>query len=492
MALRSAAPDAARIIISSLTLNVSRETSVTNDAPTPSSILHRPSSAPARRDRRPALIALAALAAAAITAAACGAPPGPEGWAPAHPVTVNATKTILVPHRAKLFALPDGSTNPNWQFPPQDKNAYPISTDNHDRIAAAVDALDIDAAAKTDLKRDVDVLAVGGESKNVLKDAIDASAAPQDAKDALKSRVDAATKFERSALDSLQALYGDIGVSPDGKTAYVPTYKGILVALDMSNGHARWVRDAGAEFVGGVAVNGDTLYAGTKGNRIYAINAATGESIWTFNTKGEVWATPTYDNGVVYATSLDGSAYAIDAASGQQKWVFDSASSGMASHPVVANGLVYVGAFDNKFYALNSSDGTEKWTLSGDNWFWSTPVVSNGVVYAASLDNKVYAVDASTGDRKWDKPFDAGAPVRSAPVLVDGSLIVASRDGHVYKIDPASGTADGDPIQPASKIHSDLTADGSTVYINPDSAVLLTLDVSSGPLQAPGSFPLPQ
>lgn len=434
------------------------------------------------------------LAAAALTllaAAACGAPPGPQGWAPARPVKVDAAKFILVPHRAKLFALPDGSTNPAWQFPPQQKDAYPVSTDTNDRLGAAIDALSVDAATKADLKRKVADLTVGGQSRNVLKDAVTATGATADEKSSLKNLVDSTTKFERSALDGIQALYGDIGISADSKTAFVPAFNGKLFALDVSSGRARWIRDAGGGFVGGVAVDGGTLYAGTKNRRVFAIDAATGATKWQFTTKGEVWATPTVDGGVVYVTSLDGSVYALDESSGTLTWAFNSASSGIASRPVVVGGTLYVGAFDNKLYAVNAADGTQKWTISSGNWFWATPVVSGGAVFAASLDGKVYAVDASTGNKKWDKPFDTGSAIRSAPVLVNGSLIVAARDGKVYKIDPATGAADGAPIQAATKINSDLTADGSTVYINPDNAVLLTLNAGSGPLTAPGSYPLP-
>ena len=324
----------------------------------------------------PALIA--GLAAIATLVAACGAPPGPAGWAPARPVKVDSAKFILVPHRSKLFALPDGSTNPAWQFPPAQKDGYPVSTDTHNRLTALVDALSVDAAVKTDLKRKVDDLAVGGASRGVLKDGVDATGASQNDKDALKSLVDSTTKFERGSLDSLQALYGDIGISADGKTAYVPTFRGRLFALDVSTGRTRWVRDAGAGFVGGVAVDGDRLYVGTRANRVYQINAATGESsatdksLWQATTKGEVWATPTVDGDTLYVTSLDGSLYALDKATGKQKWTFNSASSGIAGRAVVSGSTVYVGAFDNKVYAINTSDGTQKWSTSGGNWFWAS------------------------------------------------------------------------------------------------------------------------
>ncbi len=446
-----------------------------------------------RSPKRNAGIAAAVLGGLAMIAAACSAPAGPVGWAGPVPVKVESQKLILVAHKARLYALKDESSIAQWQFPPKDKASYPLSTQASEALTKLVDQLSVDDAAKSDLKKKVADLTVSGPGADALKKAIDASAATEAQKSATKASVDSKIANDASALNSPKALYGDIGTSTDGKTTYVPTYRGIVFALDTATGNVRWSYDVGSGIIGGVTVDGDRIYVGTKANRLFALDAKTGDKQWEFKTKGEVWASATVDSGTIYFTSLDGSLYALDA-SGNQKWVFNSASSGVAAKPVVANGAVYVGAFDNKLYSVKTSDGSMNWSVKADNWFWAAPVVKDGIVYAASLDGKVYAVDASTGGSKWDKPFDTGSAVRAAPVVAGRGLVVAAKNGSVYKLDLESGRSVDDTaaVVLGSNVLANMATDGDKiVYIVPSGAGLYVLD-ASGALAAPGSIPLPQ
>ena len=447
--------------------------------------------------RRPGrLLVWVALAVAALAVAACTRPPSPEGWAAPRPVKINGG-AVLVAHKAKLYSLPgstanDLNSNATWQFPPKDKTTFPISLQAQDALDKEVAGLDsVDDATKTRLKKLIGDLMVSGTSKSALDTEIKNSAAPQDQRNKLTSLVDTTVSTENNALSNLQGFYGDIGVSSDDNTAYLTTFRGMLFALDTSNGHVRWVRDAGAGIVGGVAVDGNTLYFGTKGKRVYAIDASTGDRTWQFDAAGEVWATPTVDGDTIYVTSLDGSLYALDK-SGNKKWVFSGAGSGIASRPVVSNDSVFIGAFDNKLYSVKKSNGSENWSVKANNWFWATPLLYNGVLYAPSLDGKVYAVDASTGKLVWNAPFDTGAQVRSVPVIAGGGLIVAASNGQVFKLDPQTGQlAEGGPVVAGTKILADLTTDGNaTVYVLPTSATLFVIDASAQ--LAVGSVPLPQ
>ena len=467
--------------------NVSRETfaPLTPNNISPNPIKHT--------RKRTAVFAAAVLGGLAMLAAACSAPAGPVGWAGPVPVKVESQKLILVAHKARLYALKDDSSNAQWQFPPKDRNSYPLSTQASDALTKLVDQLSVDDSAKSDLKKKVADVTLAGPSADVLKKAIDASAATEPQKSATKASVDNAIAADISAINSPKALYGDIGTSSDGKTTYVPTYRGIVFALDTTTGFVRWSYNVGSGIIGGVTVDGGHIYVGTKANRLLALDASSGQKLWEFKTKGEVWASATVDSGTIYVTSLDGSLYALDA-SGNQKWVFSSASSGVAAKPVVANGAVYMGAFDNKLYSVKTSDGTMNWSIKADNWFWAAPVVKDGIVYAASLDGKVYAVSASDGAKKWDKPFDTTSAVRAAPVVAGGGLVVAAKSGRIYKLDLATGRPvdDAAPVELGQSVLANLATDGDkTVYIVPSGSNLFVFD-ATGALSAPGSIPLPQ
>lgn len=385
---------------------------------------------------------------------------------------------VLVAHKSKLFALPRGSGEPVWQFPAANRDAYHVSDAARDSLTSALADLNLSSGDESNVRNAIDDLTVSGPSVKSLKDTVNAASADADGRSRFSAAVDHVTKLDKDALSNLQALYGDIGLSTDGRTAFVPAFKGIVFALDTSDGHMRWWRDAGDELVGGVAVEGDTLYYGSKGRRLFAVSADDGSVRWTYHTRGEVWATPTVAGDGVYLTSLDGSVYRLDR-SGSEQWVFTGAGSGIASRPTVAGGGVYVGSFDNKLYGINAADGSLKWSLGGDNWFWAAPVEHEGTVYAANLDGRVYAVAASDGSQRWVHPFDAGAPIRSGPVVAGDGLMVAARNGDVYKLDLGSGEPQGSPVVAGTTVYANLTADdASMVYVVPTSATLYVINAA--------------
>ena len=447
-----------------------------------------------RETRRPwfGIAALAIVGAFALTTTvACGVPPGPQGWAGPVPVKIASQNIILVSHKKTLFAMPAGSSNALWQFPPKDKNSYPVSEESQQTIGSAIDALDIDQATKQQLHQKLADLRISGPTAGELKDAVEATGASSDAKSNLKNGIDNVVSFEKTALNDVQAIYGNLGLTSDDSTVFVPGFSGYLYALDSKTGFTKWIRDTGAEMVGGVAVDGDTIYWGNKDNKVAAWKADSAEQVWTFETNGEVWATPTVDGSDLYVTSLDGSAYKLDRGSGKQVWHFDGAKSGIAARPVVDGTTVYIGSFDSNMYALDTDHGTVDWSFKGGNWFWATPLVKDGVVYAACLDGKMYAIDATSGAQKW--AYDTGSPLRAMPVFVGDDIVVASRNGDIGMLAQASGDAvEGSPVATGTGIYADLAkGDGTTVYISPTSNSLLEFDARA-PLGLPGSTQLPQ
>ena len=429
--------------------------------------------------RKRRALAFAAVGLLALAAAACATTQSPQGWSP--PLLLKSAagdQLIIAAHTGHLYALPPNVTTPVWQFPPVDRTTYPIASTSAARLSAEVNALSIPADQKTTLLTKVKNLNAQGPSVTDLKTFLNTTAASPAEKSKFGADVDAATAATRDALSNLQAFYGDLGVSADGKTVYAAAFRGVVLALDAATGHLVWATNVGSEMIGGVAVSGDTVYYGSKGRRVYAADAASGAVKWTVPTNGEVWSTPTVVDGTVYATSLDGTLYALDL-SGKTRWTFKNANAGIAGAATVSGAYVYVGAFDNELYAVKVADGTQAWSSRGGNWFWGAPRVDGGVVYAANLDGRVYAVDAASGAPKWPKPFDTGAPVRSSPAVAGGGLIVGNKAGQVYKLDLSTGQAVGSAFLAGSTVYANLTADASgKVYVSPQSAQLIVLDAT--------------
>lgn len=435
----------------------------------------------------------------AAVAVACSGPPSPIGWAAASPIVLEDQEIVLVPNDGQLTALAptgvvDGSGFSQWTFPPRDRDLYPVSTLAADNIKDEIDATSIESTAKEDLGIRVDDLRVSGPTKDALKDSVNASQMTDDEKAAINAMIDDVTEFESGAVRNLEAIYGDIGVSADGDTAYVASFRGIVYALDTRTGTTRWLRDAQSELVSGIAVDGATIYFGTRDDQLFAATADSGESVWSVDLEGEVWPTPYIDGDDLYTTSLDGIVYKLNKENGDEIWRFEGAKSGIAGRIGKDEDTVYIGAFDNKLYAINDEDGTMKWSFEADNWFWATPIERDGVVYAASLDGKVYAVNTDDGSSAWESGFDTGAPVRSAPVIGGDGLLVVSRDGKLYKLDLESGEAiEGSPalIGDGSTVEADLALDeNELLYVVPRNPSLWIYEVAEG-LRSRGEFPLP-
>jgi outer membrane protein assembly factor BamB len=437
----------------------------------------RPATGPQHPRRRLALV-LAAIGALGLAAAGCTRAASPQGWAPPEPVTPAGQQLIIAAHKGTLFALPPTSQSATWQFPPKDKSTYPVSQVTADQLNSKIDALGVSDSEKSSLKDKVSKLNVQGASITDLKNAVKASSASSSAKSDLSSTIDTLTKAESDALSSLQAFYGDIAVSTDGKTIYPTAFKGYVYALDAATGHMIWMHKVGSNMVGGTALSDGTIYFGSKGQQIFALKASNGEVVWQRDANGEIWSTPTVVDGSIYLTSLDGTVYSLKA-DGSPNWVVKPASGGIAGSPTIAGDNVFVGAFDNRLYSLKVSDGSTVWSYKAGNWFWGAPLVQQGVVYAANLDGKVYAVDATSGQAKWPKPFDTGSPVRSSPAVAGGGLVVANKAGDVYKIDLAAGTQVGSAFNAGSTIYANLTADNQAhVYVSPQAAQLFVLDAT--------------
>ena len=123
--------------------------------------------------------------------------------------------------------MPAGSSIALWQFPPKDKNTYPVSEESQQTISSAIDALDVEQATKSDLQQKLTDLRITGPTAGELKTAIDATSASSDARSrSSRTASTPSSSSRRTALSNLQALYGDLGLTSDDKTVFVAAFSG--------------------------------------------------------------------------------------------------------------------------------------------------------------------------------------------------------------------------------------------------------------------------
>jgi outer membrane protein assembly factor BamB len=289
-----------------------------------------------------------------------------------------------------------------------------------------------------------------------------------------------------------------------GGLVVAATHGGRLFAVDEETGRLRWSRRTGAAlpfntypagawdvWASSPTVTGATVVIGGADGMIYALDLATGKARWAFRTGGRVRATPAVADGTVIVGSWDGRVYALDLATGQERWVHrtigDTLDSGkfgfdrraLQSSPAIAEGRVFVGSRDGGLYALDARTGKREWRASHrGSWVVGSPAVKDGTVYVGSSDGQfVQAVDAATGTERWR--FETRANVLSSPVLVRNLVIVGTEAndspwGDLLALEAATGKLRW-RIRCEEALYSSPVAVDSMLYVGTDAGDLLAI-----------------
>jgi outer membrane protein assembly factor BamB len=291
---------------------------------------------------------------------------------------------------------------------------------------------------------------------------------------------------EKKAED-LDGIYGPAVVSADGKVVFVGDYNGFVYAFrpdDFEEGvtetqpFATAVNLDGA--VGGLTLDPATgLLFATAGKRLVSMSAA--QLTDRIDRKGdapvvgrvleagdEIWGRPVLAGGKVLAASLDGKLYAVDPISGETKWSFKT-DKGLVSTPTVVGDRVLVSGFGSTLYAVDLDDGSEQWSFKANHWIWADPAIAQNTAYFGDFDGILHAVDVSTGAQEWSLDLDKG-PIRASSAIAANTLVVSTDDGWLFGIALNSHEVAWQR-DIGSALNSDITVDGSNVYIAPRGCV---------------------
>ena len=292
------------------------------------------------------------------------------------------------------------------------------------------------------------------------------------------------------------AIYSSPAVDED--LVYVGGYDGKVRAFvfeeDRLRQEPKWdsrPKDISGSIVGGLVVDQSAVYYGTSGGKVYAVDVTDGHRKWVFETDDKIWSTPAIDGDTLFIGCFDKKLYAQSTTDGTKKWEFETEGA-ITSTPLVHDSRVYVGSFDMHFYAVDAVSGQQIWRFPSDeeedgnkpdNWFWAKPLVHNDVVYAPCLDGKVYALDARNG--RLIVAFDLGNPIVSSPVLVGDLVIVATTSltksiGAVYSLNTTNNHQSPLMDDLKEKIFAPLFASETTAYIHTNQDNLYAIDTQSG------------
>jgi len=276
------------------------------------------------------------------------------------------------------------------------------------------------------------------------KDAIESSAAVADgvvyvgSMDGLLAAVDLASGQARWHYQTGGAIEES---SPNVARGLVVVgdMNGVVHGVDAATGKPRWTFKTDGEIRSSPNRVGDRIYIGSYDQHLYCLSAETGALLWKYQTEGPVHGTPAVADGAVYISGCDETFRAIDALTGKQRFAVPMGAYSGAS-AAVRGDRAYVGTFGNDVLGIDLATHVVRWTYQHPTRrfpFYSSAAVTPERVILGGRDKLVHCLDAATGKAIWT--FLTKARVESSPVVVGSRVFVGSNDGVLYELALATG-----------------------------------------------------
>lgn len=278
----------------------------------------------------------------------------------------------------------------------------------------------------------------------------------------------------------------------DGRL-YLPTFAGLLVALDPRTGRVLWRYDSGrCAWASPAVASGlvlQTFLLRPPACRpdvdvhgvLAAFDVATGKLRWRVELPATE-SSPLVAGGLVWIGDWSGAVSAFSVLTGRRRWTF-AADGPVKSSPALAGGRLYAATYAGSLYALDPWTGAELWRasvqrrLGPDGRFYATPAVAHGRVYIGATDGKVYAYAARTGALLWS--FSTGGYVYAAPAVWGSLVLVGSYSGRFYALDAATGAVRWS-FAAHGRISGGASVVGGVVYVSTLAERTFALDAATG------------
>lgn len=214
---------------------------------------------------------------------------------------------------------------------------------------------------------------------------------------------------------------------------------GVIHALSLVDGKELWASAVHVADPSDLAVADDRLYVGSSSGLAYAFDARTGAELWQSQVapNGSAVHAPSVSGLVVLVATDDDELLALDAASGAVRWRNAIGAEGLGT-PMTWNGLAFVGAgpsqASGRLVAYDLASGSKRWSLERNIY---SPSIGGEVGYSASGVGTVTALDLATGADRWTTKY-AGV-VRPA-VVGDGVVYLdVDLEHRIVGLDGATG-----------------------------------------------------
>ena len=282
-------------------------------------------------------------------------------------------------------------------------------------------------------------------------------------------------------------VYRRPGVSPDGRTLFVPSADGYLYALDADTGLVSWRFAAGAPVLSEPLATPEFVVF-TAGERLLAVHAATGQLAWAVPGRGFSAGRAACDGERVYTAAADGFARAHDLRTGREAWSYRMVSgdphrvalySGWDDVAVLAAGAVIVATVSGT-QTLEAGTGAPRWTFPGGTMYPPAAVLRDGTALLTTEQGVVSRVGLADGGTVWQA--DLGVRVLNAGLAVArDSAWVVSGSGLLVRVRLADGHVRGSLRYTPAQCFSAPAVTGDTLVVGDQDGVVHGIRLPAGP-----------
>jgi len=222
-----------------------------------------------------------------------------------------------------------------------------------------------------------------------------------------------------------------------------------FVAFERRSGARRWEASVGEHAAGAVLTRAGSdaiALVTTERGVVAALDVRTGQARWSARFPGDIWAAPAADAtagvGAVLWAGDEERLHVFDLATGAVRW--ESVVEAGASAPVIRNGLVVLGEGNGNFaarvVARDLTSGAERWSVPAPASFESgvTPGAAGDDVAVCDHFGTVTLVDAPRGTTRWQTPLRVPI-LDTRVVLTSHAVVIRTYGGSIVVLDRESG-----------------------------------------------------
>ena len=231
---------------------------------------------------------------------------------------------------------------------------------------------------------------------------------------------------------------------------FVADARGLVTAVNASDGRVLWQRDTGLPLSGGPEVSGTRLVLGTTNGELLALTVADGSELWRAQVGSEILSIPRLAGEQVILHTLNDSIFGFNATSGEELWHYDFQAPILtlrgSSTPLILGDHALVGVSGGRLAKVELATGLPEWIttvtpprgrseLERIADLNATPVVAGQTIYVAAYNGDRAALDLTSGAVLWRRALSSYAGL----TLADDTLYVTDADDTVWAAKPDDG-----------------------------------------------------